>query len=383
MDFIGKNEIKELMLWRSDTCVSIFLPTHRAGKEIEQDPIRLDNLLRRAEKELASRGMRSPVARELLAPAYDLMRDGYFTRHQSDGLAIFAAPGFFRYYQTPIHFGEVLSTGRRFHLKQLVPMLNAGNRFYILAVSRKTVRFLQCSEFGVSEIELEGVPKNMQEALGYDDMEARLLFRTVPQAQNNRGAPMFHGHGGGAEADKDYLRNYFLRLREGLHQYLRDEKAPLVFAGVDYLFPFFRQANIYHHTMPEPVDGNPDDQPAEALHLRALEIVRPYLDEEIVKAIRRYEDTSCNGQCTNRLEKILRGAFEGRIDTLLVDTTAQKWGKFDPDSGRVEIHPAPTIEDEDLIDLATVETFLTGGAVFSLETERMPGAAEVSAIFRY
>ncbi len=383
MDFIGKSEIKELMLRRSDICVSIFLPTHRAGKEIEQDPIRLDNLLRRAEKELTSRGTRSPVARDLLAPAYDLARDGYFTRHQSDGLAIFASPDFLRYYQTPIHFAETLSIRRRFYLRPLITMLNAGNRFYVLAVSRKAVRFLQCSEFGVSEIELEGVPKNMQEALGYDDLEARLLFRTVPQASNNKGVPMFHGHGGGAEADKEFLMNYFHRLRAGLHQYLKDEKAPLVFAGVDYLFPFFKQANIYSNIMSEPIEGNPDILPAEALHLQALELVRPYLDHEIMDAIRRYEDTSCNGQCTDRLERILRGAFEGRIDTLLVDTNAQKWGRFDQGSGRVEIHHTPSVEDEDLIDLATVETFLTGGAVFPLETERMPGSAEVSAIFRY
>lgn len=383
MDFIRRDEIRELMRKRSDNSVSIFLPTHRAGKEIEQDPIRLDNLLRRAEKELTARGMRSPIARQLLAPAFDLVRDGYFTRHQSDGLSIFAAPDFFRYYQTPIHFNEMLTTGRRFHLKPLLPMLNTGNRFYIFAVSQKTVRFLQCSEFGVSEIELEGVPGNMREALGYDDTEARLLFRTVPRAPNNRGVPMFHGHGGGIEDDKEYLRIYFHRLREGLHPYLRDEKAPLVFAGVDYLLPIFRQANIYHNLLREPVEGNPDGRTPEELHMRALEIVRPYFEHEIAHAIRRYENIACNGQCTNRLEKVLRGAFEGRVDTLLVDTSVQKWGKFDPISGALEIRKNRSPEDEDLIDLATVETFLTGGTVYPLETERMPESAEVSAIFRY
>ncbi|MFZ2446624.1 MAG: hypothetical protein WAW37_09710 [Syntrophobacteraceae bacterium] len=375
MDLILRDEIKELMQKRDDFCVSAFLPTHRAGREIEQDPIRLDNLLRGAEKELLARGMRSTSARELLAPAFALMKEGFFTRRQADGLGIFASPGFFRYYQAPIHFQELLSIGKRFHFKPLVPLLNAGNRFYILAVSRKSVRLFQCTEFGVSEVELEGVPKSMNEALGYET-EARLTFRATS-------VPMFHGHGGGAETEKEYLRNYFQRLRDSLHPYLRDEKAPLIFAGVEYLFPIFKNVNLYHTTMAEAIEGNPDGLAPEELHRRGVEIVGPHFRKVREEAIRRYEDTSCNGQCTDRLEKILKGAFEGRVDTLLVDTTVRKWGTFDPVSGAVEVHEEPAPGDEDLIDLATVETFLNGGTIYPVEAARIPGSAAVSAIFRY
>ncbi|MEM5787429.1 MAG: hypothetical protein AAGU11_08930 [Syntrophobacteraceae bacterium] len=383
MDLVNKEQIKELMQMRHNHCISVFLPTHRAGREIEQDPIRLDNLLRSAEKELIAKGMRSTSAREMLAPAYSLTKDGFFARRMADGLSIFASPDFFKYYRAPIHFEEQLSIGNRFLIKPLIPMLSSGNRFYILAISRKSVRLLQCTEFGATEIQLEGVPKSMDEALGYDDDEARLMFRSISQASNIKDSPMFHGHGGGAEVGKEYLRNYFQKLRDSLHPYLREEKAPLVFSGVEYLFPIFKDVNLYQNTLSESIDGNPDGMDPHELHQQALGVVRPYLESAQQEAIQRITDTSCNGQCSFQLEKIVQGAFNGRVDTLLVNLGAKRWGKYDEVSGSVELRDTPAPGDEDLIDRAAVETYLNGGTVFPVLSEKMPGTGDISALFRY
>lgn len=383
MDLIFKDEIRELMQKRDDYCVSIFLPTHRAGREIEQDPIRLDNLLRRAEKELINQGMRSINAKELLGPAYGLVQNGFFTRHQADGLSIFASTDLFRFYRVPIHFQELLAVGNRFHLKPLIPMLNAGNRFYILAISRKSVRLFQATEFGVIEIELKGVPKSMSEALGYDETESRLLFRSMAQASTMKDMPMLHGHGGGVEKDKEYLYNYFKKLKDALHPYLKEEKAPLIFAGVEYLFPIFKDSGIYQNVIVEPLEGNPDGLEAKELHARALRLVRLYFQGAQDGAVQRYLDLTGNNLSSDKLDEILPGAFAGRVDTLLVDTGIQKWGKFDLPSGAIEEHESPARGDEDLLDLAAAQTFLNGGMVFALNAGKMPGATEVSAIFRY
>ena len=45
MDLLPRRELEGLILEREGPCVSIFLPTHRAGAETQQDPIRLKNLL--------------------------------------------------------------------------------------------------------------------------------------------------------------------------------------------------------------------------------------------------------------------------------------------------------------------------------------------------
>jgi len=47
MDRITMEKLKDTFLTRrSDWCISLFMPTHRAGRETEQDPIRFKNLLR-------------------------------------------------------------------------------------------------------------------------------------------------------------------------------------------------------------------------------------------------------------------------------------------------------------------------------------------------
>lgn len=44
---LSQQELKSVIAETHEPALSIFLPTHRAGREIQQDPIRLKNLLKR------------------------------------------------------------------------------------------------------------------------------------------------------------------------------------------------------------------------------------------------------------------------------------------------------------------------------------------------
>jgi hypothetical protein len=382
MDFILQDEITELMRRRHDYSVSLYLPTHRAGRETLQDPIRLDNLLRGAEKELTAGGMRSAEARELLGPALNLVKVGFFTRRLADGLSIFISQDFFRYFRLPVHFDERLFVGRQFYLRPLAPMLHCCRRFYILAVSRKSVRLLECTELGAHEIELEGVPQSMREAIGVDE-EPTLLFRSVRQGPNPRGVSMFHGHGGGAETEKEYLWHWFQILKASLHPYLKEQDVPLVFAGVEYLFPMFRLADVYKNTIRDFIEGNPDELDASQLLKRALPIVSPWFRREKEQTIARYMDLLGGPLVSESIDEIVPGAAGGRIETLFVDIGARKWGKFDPVLGSVEVHPEQFKGDDDLLDVAFCQAYLNGGNVYGLDSAQIPGQSGVAAIFRY
>ena len=92
--------------------------------------------------------MRSADARNLLEPAFNLKKQGFFNRRLADGLSILISKDLFKSFRLPIHFDERVSVGRQFYLRPLVPMLHCCKRFLILAVSRKSVRFLRCTGFG-------------------------------------------------------------------------------------------------------------------------------------------------------------------------------------------------------------------------------------------
>lgn len=78
MDAITMTELKTLLTGYSGWHVSLFMPTHQAGRETEQDPIRFKNLLREAEERLLATGLRSPEVRALLKPAQRLLQEPGF-----------------------------------------------------------------------------------------------------------------------------------------------------------------------------------------------------------------------------------------------------------------------------------------------------------------
>lgn len=187
------------------------MPTHRAGAETQQDPIRLKNLLGRAEECLLAGGLRTPEARELLKPAQKILWNGLLWQHQSDGLAMFLSPEEFSYYRLPFDFEELVVITDCFHIKSLLPLLSGDGRFYVLALSQNQVRLLQGTRYSISEVDAGSIPVSFAEALRYDDPERRLQFHTSTRTPGGKGerAAIFHGHGVGTDNAEVNILRYF------------------------------------------------------------------------------------------------------------------------------------------------------------------------------
>lgn len=194
---------------------------------------------------------------------------------------------------------------------------------------------------------------------------------------------MLHGRGGGFESEKEHLWHYFQILKDSLHPYLKEQKIPLVFAGVDYLFPMFRLVDVYKNTMNEIIEGNPDELDSQELLRRGLPVVSPYFHREREQAIGRYMELLGGPLTSVSIEQIVPSAVVGRIDTLFMDTGLQKWGKYDPVSGQVELHSGRQTGDEDLLDVAFAHAYLNGANVYGLGSAEMPGDSGSAAVFRY
>ena len=84
----ARHDLDELVACDKQPAVSIYMPTHAAGREVRQDAIRLRNLLNTATKRLGA-DHRPPEIAELLDPARLLVDDEEFWRYQERGLAVF------------------------------------------------------------------------------------------------------------------------------------------------------------------------------------------------------------------------------------------------------------------------------------------------------
>ncbi|MEP0799274.1 hypothetical protein [Funiculus sociatus] len=385
MSFLSIEELKELVEQPQGLCVSIYMPTVQLSSETQQNSVRFKNLLRQAEAELKKYELHPTDPSQFLQPASELDEDEFW-QQQSAGLALFISEGFFRFYRVPIDLIELVVVSDRFHLKPLIPLLSEDDRFYILTLGQRDVRLVECNRYGITrEVEIEGLPKSMDEALQYDE--------TAKDEQRRQGAGAgrsalqaggsYHGQGGERENVKEDLLQYFLLVDKSLHDFFRNRRSPLVLAGVSYLLPIYHEANTYNFIVEEGIQHNTKERTAEELHAEAWAIIEPQFKADQEKAIDYYHESIAAGKGSNDLNEVIQGAFYGRVEQLFVPIGVQRWGHFDPDSMELEIHNEARPGDEDLLNAAAIQTIFHGGTVYAVEPEKVPDNTPVAAVFRY
>lgn len=380
MDGISRTELKTLLEMRNGPCVSIYVPVIRAGGEVRQNQVRTKNLLASAEQQLLQNGMRALDAADFIRRGHDLNGDYRFWERRGDGLAMFGTKEWFRGYHLPIEVPELAVVAKRFHLKPLLPLILSDERFYILALSQNQVRLFHVFRHRTHEVPLpKEVPTSLAEALRYDDPEKQQQYHTgVPGRQ-----AVFHGHGFAGEVDKDNLLRYCQQIDNGLKGLLAEEHVPLILAGVDYLLAIYRQVNSYPHLVKEEISGSPDREHPEQLHTQARGILEPYFKEARRVAEEEFYRLQGTGYTSTGIMEVLPAAVAGRVAVLFTPMDKQLWGRYDPFTGQVEIHPEEMPGDEDLLDLAAVQTYLHGGTVYAVEPAQMPNGEPVAAVYRY
>lgn len=384
MDHLTIEELKRLMGRYPGWCVSLYMPAHRAGQETEQDPIRFKNLLREAEERLLAKGVRRPEVEGILERAKALLIDPAFWRHQSDGLAMFASPEAMVTYRLPIRFEELVVVSDRFHLKPLLPYFSNDGHFYILALSQNQVRLFEGTRYTIDEVLIDSMPSTMAEALQFDRFEKYLNFYkgTATATGGGERAGVYHGINP-PDDEKTRILRWFHKVDDELMKLLAGEQSPLVLAGVDYYFPLYKSVSAYPHILDQGLPGNPEQLRPEELHAGAWPLVESVFAQGKKDAAARYHQLSATERTTTDLGQIVRAAFHGRVDTIFVLGGAQVWGQADPDTGEANVHPGHESGDEDLLDLAAVQTLSNRGDAFLVPQEEMPAPALAAAILRY
>lgn len=353
--------------------ISLYMPTFRIPTRIQAESLQFKNLLHDAEAQLEQYDLSGPQIRAILEPARELIKNSDFWRHQQDGLALFLAEETFLRYQVPTSFSTDLIVAEAFHLKPLIPLLTNDFVFYILAVSQNRVRFLRCTRFSAEEINPANTPNSLQEILNEYEIEKEVQYHTstATPGTGRRGA-IFHGQGAGESTDeKAKILEYFQRIDRGLRDYLQDQQAPLVFAGVEYLFPIYREANTYTNLVESNITGNPDQIHNNDLHRDAWKLMEPSFAAQRTADIERYYSSAPHGLTSTDVEELLPWADKGRIDTAFVDKQAFVWGVYNQAQFKAEAQKERTPHTRDLTDMIALYTLTRSGKVYLLTPEEM------------
>jgi hypothetical protein len=363
--------------------ISIYLPTHVAGREVRQDPIRLKNLLSAAAERLKA-SHRLPEINALLLPAQKLVEDGAFWRsqqHEQRGLAIFLAPGFDRVFQLPIAVPEEMMLGDHFHIKPLLPFLEDAGPFWLLTISASHTRLYQGSRWDFTEIS------------GLDLPQGVAKVRDMTEYEENYYSSPVGRHGGLAKAQsfgedpdqirKDELLELLHRIASLVEPLVKRYPVPVILAAHPEIQGHFREIAGWKEIYPDGLLDNPDALYNEELHRRAYALVEQRQIAARDAALERLNARLSIGKATTKPEEIVKGARYARVDTLFVSGDDHLWGIFNEVEDRVTAHGSPVDGDIDLLDYAALMTLRHGGSVMVIDRAALPPPSVSAAILRY
>ncbi|WMJ75042.1 hypothetical protein RCC89_18005 [Cytophagaceae bacterium ABcell3] len=396
MDVFNREELEKLAEVRNESCVSIYINTHRDGEEANNrtDILSLKNELLKLRSTFRDRNWHENQIEELLGPAFRLLEDVFFWQHQDKGLAIFLYPGYIKSYKVPIDFQTTSYISREFILNQMFPLLTGNGEFFLLSLSKENTRFFKADMHNIQEITHEAkVPETMDSTLKYYEFGRKwqkgtsgntIIGTSAASPNGSPGNVIFHSHGGDTVSENDYIFEYFRYVNNEISKTLNEHKLPLVVAGVDYFIPLYERANTYDQLIPEAIKGNFDHTHEHELHQKACEIMGSRFNKPFKKSLEKYSAFAGTGKTSYELEDIYLSAKAGRIETLFIEEGAHIWGDYEEE--RIKIHSSIRENTIDFINESGCETVKNSGDVYIVPKEKMPVtdvSPKMCAIYRY
>ncbi len=387
---ITRQTILDLAGVNQNPCISIYIPTHMMGEEIQQDPIRFKNALKKVEDKLAEQHNNDTKNHVLLKEARELLDKPMFWQQSDKGLAVFITEGMFEYYRVPLEFEEQILVGDHFLITPLLPMITLEGTFCILALSQKNTRLLRATRDAIRPIELKEAATSMEEFLQYHDEDPGVRHHSIQgmgggktKSHYQSEGGIFHGHGTEDTTDERELVNYLNQIENEVTSIMRKRNDPLILAGMEKAVAEYRKVNHYSRLMDETIFHNPDDLTDEVVREKGWEIIRSYFLRDMYNDLERFADLTGSEKHSDNLTEIVQASYYGKVDSLFVPIGEQSWGWFDEERDTVHHSSGQQNGEHDLINMAAIKTISQGGNVYALDREEMPQKKPIAAIFRY
>ncbi|MBM3959203.1 MAG: hypothetical protein FJ314_05455 [SAR202 cluster bacterium] len=377
---ISPETLVELARRGSWPAASIYLQLEGAGPSARADKTAVRSAVQKARRELVAQGLVDKEAADLLDPVLELATSPGTWRDRGQGLALFAAPGWFRAFRLPAPVQSGTHVGRRFLTRQLLPLVGAEDRILVLAVSGRTARLIRIDGETVTELKDAGMPQGFDALPWQNEADRSLQFHGLGRGSSRGGRPVYHGQGGGEDTVKERLEEYLRFIDAKLKGLMQTPPELLVLAADAPVATAFRRLSSYSNVARRGVTGNPDEVGHNDLAARARLAAAADAKKAAADATARYDKLQGTGRGITGLGAVLPAAAAGRVLDLFVANEAVTWGRFDHESGIITVMRRGVAGADDLFDLAAQLTAVAGGSVHARPLGEMPGSQPRTAI---
>lgn len=384
MTILNDAVLPELIAAQHAPCLSLYQPTHRTHPANAQDHIRFGNLLKALEGSLRLK-YPGDATEPLLKPFRALLADNNFWKYNLDGLAVFAAPGFFQVVRMQRAVPEMVVAADSFHLKPIRRALQTVDRFHVLGLTRERIVLFEGTRDALDERKpAAGVPLTITEALGEELTEKHQTVASYGGRGGNGGGEMRHGHGGKSdEVDKDTERFFRAVDRAIMEHHTKPSGHSLVLVALPEHQGEFRRVSHNPRLLTEHVAIDPTGVDPDKLRRLVWDAVEPRYHAHVKGLVERYGDAKAQGQGSDDLQEVAAAATAGRVATLLVDGDKAIAGRLDPVTGKVVFDSLLDPRVDDLLDDLAELVVARGGTVMVVPGDVMPTDTGVAAAYRY
>jgi hypothetical protein len=371
---------KELLANRQPPCISVYLPAQMAAAPDNQMPAHFRNALDEVREQLdADASVGATGAPEALRRLQEAMSDDTLWEGRRTAIAFFASADYSQVIELRQAVERLVVIADSFHVKPLIRTMQVAQPFHVLCVAPRSVRLFEGDSFGLTEVELSGVPRSVDDALA----TASTSGKEAAPAGHVRSASTATGDAQAAPGSVPTDR-FFRMVDQAIWQrYSRRDHLPVVVAAdVQYLSAFLDEAKN-DYIVKEGIKLNPEAATPERLREEASRILEPQYQRQIQTLKDAFQAARARRLGSDEIPQVAEAAAVGRVGTLLVDSDAKVPGILHRDSGLIEHAGMSDSRADDILDDLAEMVLKTDGQVFVVPHDQMPTDAGVAAVYRY
>jgi hypothetical protein len=367
MGTIAYEELKALARPRENVGISIYMPFNDGTQGDLKNPALLREILESAEGRLLSDGVKPDVVTKLLRPGYDLAANETYWRDKFETLAIFIFADTFQAYKLQFPYEQTLSISRYPYLKPILHDYLTDKKIYVLVLEAGGSRLFKFDKHSYIDITPKELEKSSKEYAAYFQIERESNYhmKRAGSGREKEGI-ISHGHDNTEQLNKRRETEYAHIIANEVKEIATLENLPLVLAGVKsgFLAPTFRSVydgtgliDDYIRVETAPLDIHKLQQGVSDI----LDNIEKTDDQLKVEAVSNLLGT---GFEENDPDQVVKMAFEGRVDTLFVNVEMDIYGIMNVFNDRFEAKVTNNPDDENLTNIAIVDTWSRDGKVF-------------------
>lgn len=296
-----KNILKELKDVISENCITIILNTHRTKPDNQKDPILLKNLIKEAEQRLLADESKRD-AQKLIQRLSEL-ETKIDHSHNLESLILFANEDIAEYARLPIAVENRVVIDQTFATRDLVRALHSEAHYYVLVLSRQTVRLIEAfNDKVVAEI---GNPFPIENNEFYSTNKAELS---------------------NASRQTNLIAEFFNRVDKEVNTVRKSNPLPMLICTEESNYhEYLKIADEKDSIFETYLNKNRTDEKAHAIVTEAWKIVKDHTTKINNARKAELQKTLSNGKFLSDTNEIWQAIQQGRVQTIFIEQ-----GKFQP-----------------------------------------------------